>query len=173
WRWRSVTGAPSMADHELADATGGGPDPADLLPRAGILLGLAPTDRDDAVRRAGQLLIDLGAVDPDYAATMIQREAMVSSYVGEGFALPHGTDEGRAMVRRATMAFLQFPDGIDWDGQTAHVAIPIAAAEGEHMAVMSRLAQILLDPDAAERLRTTDDPDEVLALLAPQPAVQD
>ncbi len=163
---------PSPGDQATSTA-GGGPDPADLLPRSGIRLGLAATDRDDVVRQAGQLLVDLGAVDPGYAATMVQREAMVSSYVGEGFAIPHGTDEGRAMVRRPTMAFLQFPDGIDWEGQTAHVAIPIAAAEGEHMAVMSRLAQVLMDPDAADRLRTTDDPDEVLALLAPDAVVAD
>lgn len=142
-------------------------DATSLLPREGVLLGLATTDRDDAVRRAGQALVDIGAVEPDYVAAMHEREAMVSSYVGEGFAIPHGTDEGRALVRRASLAFLQFPDGVDWGGQTAYVAIGIAAAENEHMGVMSRLAQVLLEPETAERLRTTTDPDEVLALLAP------
>lgn len=158
-----------MGEGSTADAA----TPVELLPREGILLGLASTDRDDVVRRSGQLLVDLDAVDPGYAATIVEREAMVSSYVGEGFALPHGTDEGRGMVRRATMAFLQFPGGVDWDGQTAYVAIPLAAAQDEHMAVMSTLARVLMDPEAAERLRTTDDPDEVLALLAPQPVAQD
>lgn len=142
-------------------------DTTSLLPREGVLLGLAPTDRDAVVRRAGQVLVDIGAVDPAYIPAMHEREAMVSSYVGEGFAIPHGTDEGRALVRRAGLAFLQYPDGVDWDGQTVHVAIGIAAAEGEHMGVMSRLAQILMEPDTAERLRTTSDPGEVLALLAP------
>ena len=139
----------------------------DYSPVRAIQLGLTPADRDEVVRRAGQLLVDLGAVEEGYPATMAEREAMVSSYVGEGFAIPHGTDAGRAMVRRPTMAVLQFPGGVDWDGQPAQVAVAIAAAEGEHMAVMSRLAQVLVDPDAAQRLRTTDDPDEVLAILAP------
>lgn len=159
-----------MADPATGAPPAGGTAAAGVLPREAVLLGLTPVDRDEVVRRAGQLLVDLGAVDPGYAATMVEREAMLSSYVGEGFALPHGTDEGRAMVRRATMAVLQFPGGVDWDGQPAQVAVAIAAAEGEHMAVMSRLAQVLMDPDAAERLRTTDDPDEVLAILAPDPA---
>lgn len=153
-----MTGAISVPD-TTADVTS-------LLPREGVLLGLATTDRDDAVRRAGQLLLDLGAVEDGYLDAMHEREAMVSSYVGEGFAIPHGTNEARGLVRRACLGFLQYPDGVDWDGQTVHVAVAIAAAEDEHMAVMSRLAQVLLDPDAAQRLRTTDDPDEVLALLA-------
>jgi len=144
-------------------------DTTPLLLREGVLLGLATTDRTDAVRQAGQVLVDIDAVEPAYVDSMHEREAMVSSFVGEGFAIPHGTDEGRALVRRASLAFLQFPEGVDWAGQTAYVAIAIAAAEDEHMGVMSRLAQVLLEPDTAERLRTTDDPEEVLALLAPDP----
>lgn len=142
-------------------------DVTSLLPRAGVRLGLATTDRDDAVRQAGAVLVELGAVQPDYVATMHEREAMVSSFVGEGVAIPHGTDAGRAMVHRAALAFLQFPDGVDWDGQDVRIAIAIAAAEDEHMTVMARLAQVLLEPATIDRLRTTTDPDEVLALLAP------
>lgn len=141
--------------------------PAPVLSREGIQLGLATVDRDTAVDQAGAALVALGAVEEGYPATMHEREAMVSSFVGEGVAIPHGTDAGRAMVRRAALAVLQYPEGIDWDGQTVHLAIAIAAAEDEHMAVMSRLAQVLLEPDAVQRLRTTSDPDDVLALLAP------
>lgn len=144
-----------MADQELAR----------LLPREAVQLGLAPTDRDTAVSRAGQALVDLGNVEPGYIETMHEREAMVSSFVGAGVAIPHGTDEGRAMVRRAGLSIQQYPDGIDWEGQTAHLAIGIAAAEGEHMTVMSRLAEVLLDADTAERLHTTDSVDEVLEIL--------
>ena len=142
-------------------------DVTSLLSRDAVRLGLPSTDRADAVRQAGQVLVEIGAVQPAYADAMQEREAMVSSYVGEGFAIPHGTNEARSLVTRAAFAFLQYPDGVDWDGQVARVAIAIAATEDEHMTVMARLAQLLLDPDAAERLRTTDDPDEVLALLAP------
>ena len=140
-------------------------DLAALLPREAVHLGLAPADRDDVVRRAGELLVELGNVEPGYVATMHEREAMVSSFVGAGVAIPHGTNEGRELVTRAGLVFLQFPDGVDWDGQTAHVAIGIAAAEDEHLTVMARLAQVLLDPETAERLHTTDDVDEVLRIL--------
>jgi mannitol/fructose-specific phosphotransferase system IIA component len=145
-------------------------DLAALLPRDAVHLGLPPADRDDVVRRTGDLLVELGNVTADYVATMHEREAMVSSFVGAGVAIPHGTDEGRAMVQRAGLTFLQYPEGVDWDGQTAHVVIGIAAAEDEHLLVMSRLATVMLDPDKAERLHTTGDVDEVLQILVPADA---
>jgi mannitol PTS system EIIA component len=84
----------------------------------------------------------------------------------EGFAIPHGTDEARAPVHRAALAFLQFPDGIDWDGQDVRACVAIAATADERVGVMGQLARVLMDPDQAAELRTTDAPDRVLALLA-------
>lgn len=151
----------------MADTATG--DPLALLRPEGIRLGCTATDRFDAVRQAGELLVALGAVEDAYVPAMDERERMLSSFVGEGFAIPHGTDAARALVRRATLAFLQFPDGIDWDGQDVRVCVAIAAAENEHVGVMSSLAQVLMEPDQAQALRTTTDPDQVLALLSGGP----
>lgn len=145
-------------------------DAGPLLTADGVRLGCTATDRYDAVRQAGDLLVALGAVERGYADAMQERERSLSSYVGEGFALPHGTDESRSLVRRAAIAFLQFPDGVDWDGEDARACVAIAAARDEHVSVMATLARILIDPAQAEQLRTTDDPAKVLALLAPEPA---
>ncbi len=143
-------------------------DTAQLLTVEGVRLGCAATHRADAVRQAGELLVGLGAVEPAYADAMQERERMLSSYVGEAVALPHGTDAARALVRRATIGVLQFPGGVDWDGQDVRLCIAIAASRDEHVAVMSSLARVLMDPEQAAELRTTDDPDRVLALLAPR-----
>jgi mannitol PTS system EIIA component len=75
-------------------------------------------------------------------------------------------DEARALVHRAALAFLQFPDGIDWDGQDVRACVAIAATADERVGVMGQLARVLMDPDQAAELRTTDAPDRVLALLA-------
>jgi len=146
----------------MADAS---PTAVPLLQAEGVLLGCTAPDRDAAVRVAGQLLVDLGAVEPAYVDAMLEREALLSSFVGEGIAIPHGTDAARAFVRRPALTFLQFPDGLDWAGQPVHVAVGIAAAADEHVGIMSRLAQVLLDPDSLAVLRTTDDPQQVLDLL--------
>lgn len=145
-------------------------DAVDVLTADGVRLGVAASDRWEAVRQAGALLVELGAVEDAYAPAMLEREELLSSYVGEGFAIPHGTDEARALVRRTTLAFLQYPDGVDWDGQTVHACVAIAADADEHVGVMGRLARVLLDAEQADELRTTTDPQRVLALLTTGPA---
>jgi mannitol/fructose-specific phosphotransferase system IIA component len=92
----------------------------------------------------------------------------MSSYLGEGFALPHGTDESRRHVRRAAVAILQFSEPVPWeDDEEALAALAVAATSDEHDGILAALARVLVDEDTAERLRTTDDVDEVLELLAP------
>lgn len=139
---------------------------SEVLPRNGIRLGLSALDKWDAIRQSGALLLELDAVDAGYPETMLQRERTVSTYLGEGVAIPHGTDESRALVRRTTLGVLQFPDGVDWDGDPVHICVAIAAKGDEHVAVLSALAQILMDPDRARRLRTSTSVAAVYELLA-------
>ena len=147
-------------------------DGADLLTRDTVRLGVTATDRDDAIDQAGALLMDVGAVEQGYVDAMHEREQVMSSFMGEGFALPHGTNDSRQHVNRAALAFLQFAEPVEWEGDDmAQAAVAVASASDEHVGVLAQLAQVLADPDKAERLRTTDDVDEVLALLAP--AVED
>lgn len=138
-----------------------------LLTASAVRLGLDATDRFEAVRLAGEVLVEVGAIAPAYVEAMREREEIMSSYVGEGFAIPHGTDESRRHVNRAAFAFLQFPRGIDWDGDEVRACIAIASKGDEHVSVLAKLAELLLDGPRAERLRTTDDPDEVVLLLRP------
>jgi len=84
--------------------------------------------KEDAVRYCGQILVDAGAADPAYIDGMLAREQQISTYLGEGVAIPHGTNESRAHIIRAALGFVQFPGGIDWNGKTAYVLIPIASA---------------------------------------------
>lgn len=140
----------------------------DLLTPGTVRLGATATDRRDAISQAGQLLVDAGAVEPAYVEAMHEREAAMSSYMGEGFALPHGTDASRKHVRQAAVAFVQFAGPVAWeDDEEAHAALAVAATSDEHIGILATLANVLVDADKAERLRTTDDVDEVLTLLAP------
>lgn len=141
---------------------------AELLPREAIRLDATASDRYDAVRQAGTLLVSSGAVEDAYVQAMWEREESLSSYVGEGFAIPHGTDASRALVHRAGLAFLQFPEGVEWDGELVYACVAIAAAENEHVGVMSQLAAVLMDPEQAETLRRSTDVMQVQRLLTPQ-----
>ncbi|WP_150309183.1 PTS sugar transporter subunit IIA [Planctomonas psychrotolerans] len=136
-----------------------------LLHRESVQLDARADDRLDAVRQAGAALVAAGAVEESYVDSMLRREKTVSTYVGEGIALPHGTISGKGAVLEDALIVLRFPDGVDWNGETVTVVIGIAAAEGRHIALLARLADILLDETHASRLRRAETVDDVLAVL--------
>ena len=138
-----------------------------LLSAESIRLAQTATDRFDAVRQCGQALLDAGAVDASYIDAMLQREESVSTFVGEGVAIPHGTLAGKESVQHDAIVVLRFPEGVDWGGNDVRVCVGIAAAGGGHIALLSQLAEILLDPAKAEQLRQATDPQQVYALLTP------
>jgi mannitol PTS system EIIA component len=136
-----------------------------LLAEDSIRLDATAQDRFDAVRQCGAALVAAG--DESYVDAMVQREETVSTFVGEGVAIPHGTLAGKESVKRDALVVLRFPDGVDWDGNPVSVCVGIAAAGGGHIALLSQLAEILLDPAKAEQLRGATSKDQVYALLTP------
>jgi len=140
---------------------------AGLLDPAAISLRERAGDREQAIRRCGEVLIGTGAVDASYVDAMLERERSISTYVGEGVAIPHGTLASKDAVRRDALSFLRFPETVDWGGEPVTICIGIAARGDGHVGILAALAQILLEPGKAEALRAADDPDEVLRLLRP------
>jgi PTS system mannitol-specific IIA component len=138
----------------------------ELLAGASIHLDASATSRDDAIRQAGQALLDVGAIDESYIGAMLERENSVSTFMGEGVAIPHGTLAGKDSVKRDALSMIRFPDGVDWDGNDVRLAFGIAARGNGHIALLAQLATVLMDPEKAEALRNVTSVDEVYALLA-------
>jgi len=138
-----------------------------LLAEQSIRLDRTAEDRFDAVRQCGAALVEAGAVDESYVDAMLERERTVSTFVGEGVAIPHGTLAGKESVKQDALVVLRFPEGVDWEGNAVSVCVGIAAAGGGHIALLSQLAEILLDPAKAEQLRSATTSDQVYALLTP------
>jgi PTS system mannitol-specific IIA component len=138
----------------------------ELLPATSIILDATAADRAEAVRVAGTVLLDGGAVDAAYVDAMQDRESVVSTYVGEGIALPHATVGSHAEVHRDALALLRFPTGIDWDGESVTVVIAVAAHGRGYIGLISQLATTLLDPARAEALRTATTAEDVYDVFA-------
>ena len=138
-----------------------------LLAEQSIRLDRTAEDRFDAVRQCGAALVEAGAVDESYVDAMLERERTVSTFVGEGVAIPHGTLAGKESVKQDALVVLRFPEGVDWEGNAVSVCVGIAAAGGGHIALLSQLAEILLDPEKAEQLRGATSSEQVYALLTP------
>lgn len=148
-----------------SDAPASAEVPAGLLDPSSIVLDAAGDSRDEAITRAGQLLVAAGAVDASYVSAMHDREASVSTFMGNGLALPHGTNEAKSSVRRTALAFVRYDGGVDWNGKDVRFVVAIAATGDDHLALLSRIAEVFVDADQVERLRTAATPDDVLAVL--------
>lgn len=135
-----------------------------LDPRA-VLLHESAASREEAVRRCGRVLVEVGAVAEPYVAAMLERERSISTYVGEGVAIPHGTAASKRDVARDALCVVRFPGGVDWDGERVTLCVGIAAAGDGHVPLLAALAEILLDPDRARALREATEVDDVLKEL--------
>ena len=141
----------------------------ELLAEASINLDASASSRDDAIRQAGAGLMAVGAVEAPYVDAMIDRENSVSTFMGEGVAIPHGTLAAKDSVKSDALSMVRFPDGVDWDGNDVRLAFGIAARGNGHIALLSQLATVLMDPDKAEALRNATTIDRVYELLTPDP----
>ena len=142
------------------------PELSTLLAESSIRLDEVAASRDEAIRKTGQALVDAGAIDESYVDAMFERENSVSTYVGEGVAIPHGTLAGKDSVKQDALVVLRFPEGVDWDGNDVSVAVGIAAKGNGHIALLSQLATILLEPEKAAALRSATTKEQVYELLA-------
>ena len=137
----------------------------ELLLKQNILTSLPSESKEAAIRRAGALLAESGYVDASYADAMLEREKTASTYMGMGLAIPHGTAEAKKSVKHSGIVVLQYPDGVDFDGEKARLLVGIAGAGGEHIGILAKVAEALDDENLLEKLSTTKDPQEFFNIL--------
>lgn len=132
----------------------------------GIKLSRTPVTKEEAIQAAGELLKDLGYVDETYVAAMQEREKLVSTYIGMGVAIPHGTTQAKGTVKKTGIVFFQYPEGVDFGAEKAQLVFGIAGIGDEHLELLSKLCSLLEDPVRLETLKTTKDVNWVLEQLS-------
>lgn len=133
-----------------------------------IFLGLTASTKEEAIRFAGEKLLAAGCITPVYADAMLAREKVVSTYLGQSLAMPHGTNEAKGEVLKTGVVVCQYPAGIQWGpepGDVAKLVVGLAAKGSEHMAVMAALARVLENPKVVAHLASTSNPADVLRIL--------
>ncbi|MGL6314797.1 PTS mannitol transporter subunit IICBA [Vibrio sp. WXL103] len=157
------------SEPQVAPSAGSEPQSNTLsLTKDNIFLGLHASEKQQAIQFAGDQLVKLGYVNPEYVAGMFAREEMVSTYLGESIAVPHGTIETKEHVLKTGIVFCQYPEGIRWgedEDDVAKMVIGIAAQGDEHNMVLMAITNSLDDEAAVERLQNTTDPEDVLRIL--------
>ena len=122
-----------------------------------IVLGHHSDSMNEAIEHAGGLLVARGSISEEYIDGMKLRETKVSTYLGNGVALPHGVLESKECIRSTGIVVVQHPDGVDWQAGTAHLVVGLAAVGDDHVRVLSQLAEVLQDEDLCETLWHTTD----------------
>jgi PTS system mannitol-specific IIC component len=157
-RTNGAGGGEAVADTSTA---GGG----DVLATDSIVLAGTARTRDDAITEAGQLLVAADAVDPAYVDSMHQREQSVSTHMGNGLAIPHGTNDAKSSIRSTAISFVRYAEPVDWNGKPAEFVVGIAGAGDDHLALLARIAEVFSDAAQVERLRAARTTDDVRAVL--------
>lgn len=131
-----------------------------------VLLHATATDKQDAIRQAGQLLVDSGCIEAGYVVSMLGREQVANTYLGNGIAIPHGLPQDRHLIKRTGVAVMQIPTGVPWNvGETAQLIVAIAAKSDEHIEVLRRLTRVLGDEEQVARLTQTSDARDIIEAL--------
>ena len=149
---------PVAAEAEEEEA----PAKKQVIVKEGIRLGQKPVSKEEAIRAAGELLHELGYVEEDYIEAMQEREKLITTYMGMGVAIPHGTTQAHRTVKKTGIVFLQYPEGVDFGDEKAQLIFGIAGIGNEHMDLLSEICNMLEDEERLEKLKTTGDIDWVL-----------
>jgi len=118
-----------------------------------------------AIDQAGTLLVQAGAVNPEYVQFMHDREALMSTYMGNYLAIPHGTNEGKDTILASGLSFVRYDEPIDWGGNEVRFVVGIAGKDGGHMDVLSKIAVVFSDEEKVNALLAAETPQKILDLL--------
>lgn len=148
----------------LLESLGQGGD-LETLSEENILVGLSPESKTDAILRAGRLLERRGYVRTGYAEAMLEREKAATTCMGMGIAIPHGTDEAKKDIIHSGVVVLQYPDGVDFDGEKVYILAGIAGKGDDHIEILSSLAESFEDEERLHTLMTATDKETILNIL--------
>lgn len=132
-----------------------------------IRLQAKARDRSDAIRQAGELLVNSGCVLSAYIDGMLAREETMSTFLGNGVSIPHGQFENREHILKTGISVLQLPAGIEWEpGEMVHLVIGIAASSDEHVGVLAKLAEAIEEDATVQLLIGTTDSAVIMQYLS-------
>lgn len=136
----------------------------EILTEQTVELNASFAGKDEAIRRAGELLVANGNVNERYIDSMFERERSVSTFMGNAVAIPHGTNESKDAVLSSGLSIITVPEGVDYgDGNVARLIVGIAGKGGEHLEILSRIALVVSEEEDVEKIVASRSKEELLA----------
>ena len=140
---------------------------SNILNENNIMLDVEPEGKYEAIERAGKLLADNGYVNMEYIEGMKKRENDITTYIGNGIAIPHGTSDYIKHIKRSGIVVVQYPKGVDFgEGNVAYIIIGIAGLNNEHLEILSEIALACQDEQNVEKLRNAVNKEHIISILS-------
>ncbi len=143
-----------------------------LLPKA-ITADLKGNTKEEVIEELVKLLVATGAIDKKHKAKLVEilmaREALGSTAIGQGIAIPHGKCE---YVNKLIAGLGISRSGIDFDsldGEPAHIFFLLVApadSAGPHLKALARISRLLKDKYFREHLKNVKDEKMILELIS-------
>lgn len=139
---------------------------AEILTPETIELKANLGSQEEAIRRAGALLVENGNVEQRYVDSMFEREKSVSTYMGNAVAIPHGTNESKQWVTRSGLSIITVPDGVEYgDGEVAKLIVGIAGKGDDHLEILSKIAIVVSEEENVEKIVAAETKEELMAIF--------
>ena len=129
-----------------------------ILETKNIFINQKPGNKEDIIRRIGDIFSSQGYTNEYYTQAMLDKEKVFNTYIGNGVAIPHGIEEAKKHIMKTGLVLMTIPEGQDWGGsEKAKVIIGIAAVGDEHLNVLQKIAMEFCTPDGVEKLLTLNE----------------
>ncbi len=139
---------------------------SEILTPETIELKASLQSQEEAIRRAGTLLVENGHVEERYIDSMFEREKSVSTFMGNAVAIPHGTGDSKQWIATSGLSIITVPEGVEYgDGNVAKLVIGIAGKGDEHLEILSKIATVCEDEDNVEQIVRAETKEELLAFF--------
>ncbi|EIW8605865.1 BglG family transcription antiterminator [Klebsiella aerogenes] len=93
-----------------------------------------PIDQQTLFAELCQQLQQEGFVDAEFHDSVVEREAIVSTMLGDGIALPHALG---LLAKKTVVYTVIAPQGIAWGDETAHIIFLLAISKSEYEEAMA------------------------------------
>ena len=138
----------------------------EVLAKENIKLNVSLNNQEEAIRYAGQILVDNGYVESSYIDKMFEREELTSTYMGNFVAIPHGTEDAKSEVNDSGLSVVTVPEGVEYgDGNTVKILIGIAGKGDEHLDILSNIAIVLSDEDNIQSILDAASEEEIIRIF--------
>jgi PTS system nitrogen regulatory IIA component len=145
-------------------------DLTDLIDAPAILPALKANSKKQVLQMLAERAAEItGMPEREIFDTILQRERLGSTGVGNGIAIPHGKLAG---IKRITGVFARLDAPVDFDAlddQPVDLVFLLLAPEGagaDHLKALSRIARVLRDGETVAKVRGTNDAAAIHTLLA-------